>query len=231
MNTGDKAKLITLKGSAKGITLHLKEDADFEELKVALEQHLTESADFFNKVDVSILLEGKKINKLEYSQLVDIIINKTPINCEKITANIGEKTLDLQNRVVDEVEFHHGTLRAGQRVQSDKNIVIMGDVNPSAEIVAKGNVIILGSLKGVAWAGYPEGKDNFIVAFDMQPMMLKIGQVFGRSDHSGNTKQRANNSGISFLIDDQITVEPMDYKAINSLLNKKNTEINDTQKS
>lgn len=220
----NKEKIVTLKGKAKGITIFLKEEASIQALLEELEILLNESADFFNKVDVSIFLEGKKLNKLEYSQVVDIIINKTPVNCEKITADITGYKIEMKNKVTDEVEFYHGTLRAGQRVESDKNIIVMGDVNPSAEVVAKGNVIVLGSLKGTAWAGYPDVEKAFIVAFDMHPIMLKIGQVFGRADYHQSLVHKSQNPGISFLTEGQVTVEPLDYKAINNIANLKRSD-------
>lgn len=50
-------------------------------------------------------------------------------------------------------EFYKGTLRSGQVLKCDTSIVIIGDVNPGAKIIAKGNIVILGSLKGNAYAG------------------------------------------------------------------------------
>ena len=49
--------------------------------------------------------------------------------------------------------FYKGTLRSGQVFESDGSVVVLGDVNPGGKVVAKGSVIVLGSLKGNIFAG------------------------------------------------------------------------------
>lgn len=234
MNKIQKEKIVSIKGTPNELIIHLKEQYPFEEVKNALQSTLENAKDFFRDVEVSIKLEGKRLSNLEYSQVVDIIINKAPLKCEKITANFKEQRLDMQNSNVQEVEFFHGTLRSGQCIQSDRNIVILGDINPSAEVIAAGNVVVLGSLKGMAWSGYPNREDTFIAAYHMNPLMLKIGQVIGRSSHKEYLKNKDNEPKIAWLSEGCINVEPLDYRAINEIVAcaaKKNTvSVNEQKK-
>jgi len=74
------------------------------------------------------------------------------------------------------------TLRSGQKIESEHTLVIIGDVNSGAELIAGGDVIVLGTLRGVVHAGaYDEtGGGRFIFALNLQPTQLRIGAVISR---------------------------------------------------
>lgn len=75
-----------------------------------------------------------------------------------------------------------GTIRSGQRIETEHSLVILGDVNSGGEIVAGGDIIVLGTLRGVAHAGAFEesGGGRVIIASDLQPTQLRIGNVITR---------------------------------------------------
>lgn len=81
-----------------------------------------------------------------------------------------------------------GTLRSGQKIESDHSIIIVGDVNSGAEVVAGGDIIVLGKLRGVAHAGaYDEtGGGKFIFAITLLPTQLRIGMVISRGSEDDN---------------------------------------------
>lgn len=68
-----------------------------------------------------------------------------------------------------------GRVRSGQKVTARKHLTILGDVNPGAEIVAGGDVMVMGSLKGKATAGFPNDEERIILALDFRPEQLQIG--------------------------------------------------------
>jgi len=68
------------------------------------------------------------------------------------------------------------TLRAGQRVEHRGDILILGDVNKDAEILAGGNIIVMGKLRGIAKAGLIGDHSAVIVALKMEPQLLQIGK-------------------------------------------------------
>ena len=89
-----------------------------------------------------------------------------------------------------------GTLRSGQRVESEHSIIIAGDVNSGAELVAGGDIFVLGKLRGVAHAGaYDEtGAGRVIFALELEPTQLRIGSVITRG---GNDSVSALKSKLS----------------------------------
>lgn len=66
------------------------------------------------------------------------------------------------------------TLRAGQKVIYQGNVVIQGDVNPGSEIIADGDIIVLGALRGIAHAGASGREDAAVIALVYEPMQLRI---------------------------------------------------------
>ncbi len=74
------------------------------------------------------------------------------------------------------------TLRSGQRLETPFSLVVVGDVNPGADLIAGGDIIVMGSLRGTAHASaYDDDSfDHVIIALRMQPMQLRIGSVISR---------------------------------------------------
>ncbi|RJQ30546.1 MAG: septum site-determining protein MinC [Peptococcaceae bacterium] len=73
------------------------------------------------------------------------------------------------------------TLRSGQSIHYNGNVVILGDVNPGAEVVAAGNVIVMGALRGVVHAGAAGDESAVVMAFKLQPTQLRIANHITRS--------------------------------------------------
>ena len=78
------------------------------------------------------------------------------------------------------VLFHHGTLRSGDHLQSDRDVLLYGDVNPGARISAAGHVLVWGRLRGIAHAGRDGDPSARIVALQLRPLQLRIGDVVAR---------------------------------------------------
>ena len=104
------------------------------------------------------------------------------------------------------------TLRSGQKIETEHSLVVIGDVNSGAELVAGGDIIVLGSLRGVAHAGaYDEtGGGRFIVAMDLQPTQLRIGSIISRGSGEG----RSDIMEIARVDGNLIVVERYNQRAI-----------------
>ncbi len=72
------------------------------------------------------------------------------------------------------------TVRSGVEVRHRGSVIVLGDVNPGGQVIASGDVVILGRLKGVAHAGYPKDPQHVIVALYMEPMQLRIADQVAR---------------------------------------------------
>jgi septum formation inhibitor MinC len=75
-----------------------------------------------------------------------------------------------------------GTLRSGQRIETPFSLIVVGDVNPGADLIAGGDILVIGSLRGTAHASAYDDDcaERVIIALHMQPMQLRIGSVISR---------------------------------------------------
>jgi len=100
--------------------------------------------------------------------------------------------------------YHRGTLRGGQALHNLGNLVVIGDVNPGAELVASGDIVVFGALRGVAHAGAQGDRGARVIALELAPTQLRIATVIATSgDDRG--KRGPEHAAIA---DDRIVVVP-----------------------
>lgn len=73
------------------------------------------------------------------------------------------------------------TVRSGQRISYNGNVVILGDVNPGAEVIATGDILVMGNLRGIVHAGAKGDNQASVVAFRLWPTQLRIGNIISRA--------------------------------------------------
>ena len=131
----------------------------------------------------------------------------------KFAAAVNDKMLE---ELTGYAKIHRGNLRSGQSIETDAGIVVLGDVNPGASLISKGSIIVLGTLRGTAWAGVGGNKDCFVICSDMMPVQLRIGDIIARSpdDQAGVVGKEIK---IAYLDNDQICISPLTKDVINSL--------------
>jgi septum site-determining protein MinC len=78
-----------------------------------------------------------------------------------------------------------GRVRSGQKIEAKKHLIIMGDLNPGAEAVAGGDILILGTLAGLAQAGQPDNPSAVIMALKFRPTQVQIGGIVAAGIASG----------------------------------------------
>ena len=143
------------------------------------------SAGFFKNAQMALSFSGRILSRTEEEHVLKIISDNTDINIlciisrdEKMEAmyrSVVEQTLsDIQKR---EGLFYRGTLAKRQVLESDASIVVLGDVEPGARVIAEGNIVIIGVLYGSAHAGASGDRNAFVAALAMQPKKLCIGDI------------------------------------------------------
>lgn len=104
----------------------------------------------------------------------------------------------------------YATLRSGQKIETEHSLIIFGDVNSGAELIAGGDIFVIGAMRGVAHAGaYEEmGGGRFIFALNLQPTQLRIGSVITRGTGEGSGKEEIRCPEIAYVDGNTIIVEP-----------------------
>jgi septum site-determining protein MinC len=106
--------------------------------------------------------------------------------------------------------YHAGTLRGGQALHHDGNIVVVGDVNPGTELVATGDIVVFGRLLGVAHAGAQGDDSAKVFALQLQATQLRIATCIAvDEDRSGG----ASEPEVAFVRDGRIAIAPFSKAA------------------
>ena len=106
---------------------------------------------------------------------------------EVLNTEVDEETEKLQKEPETLPTLYiRRTLRSGQSISSDGNIIVIGDVNPGAEIIAKGDVTVWGVLSGIAHAGSDGNNFARIRALKLNPVQIRIGEIFARRPDTVN---------------------------------------------
>ena len=221
---------VVLKSNRYGINLILDADMPFGQLEEAILEKFRESEKFFKNAKIAISFEGRRLSQEEEFSILDMIAKNTSIQVicvvdqdEMREQMYKEKIDSYYQDVADNTgEFYKGTLRSGQVLKCDTSIVIIGDVNPGAKIIAKGNIVILGSLKGNAYAGAAGDESCFVTALDMDPVQIKIGNVIGRSADRGpweaiRNRHRTMDPQIALVSKGNIMIEPITHGLIKKI--------------
>lgn len=117
--------------------------------------------------------------------------------------------------------FYKGTLRSGQTLEADDSIVIIGDVNPGASVIAGGNIVIIGSLTGSVQAGAKGNRNSFVMALSMNPIQIQIADIIARSADRRERRERKNSKKeamIATVMDNHIYMENISKTAINDII-------------
>jgi septum site-determining protein MinC len=98
------------------------------------------------------------------------------------------------------------TLRSGQSIHCAGHVVVLGDVNPGAEVIAGGDVIVWGHLRGIVHAGAMGDSERCVCALDLSPTQLRIGSHIARPPDE-RRRRKESRPERAFISDDQIIAE------------------------
>jgi len=163
------------------LVIALNPDIDFLDICDILKTKILEAKSFIGNSRMAIEFSGRTLTNEEENILIGIITDNSNIVISYIFSKRADsdEEIDLEhlNPLIEEgkTHFFRGTLRSGSKIESDGNVVVLGDVNPSSIIKARGNVIVLGHLNGTVYAGLGGDDRAFIGAVYFNPIQLTIG--------------------------------------------------------
>lgn len=227
------SQTVILKSNKYGINLILDKEVGFEELLNDIITKFEEAESFFKGAKMALSFEGRELTEEEEYRIVQAISEHSTVSIvcvidnNQIREQMVREIVEAQEEetAVKTGQFYKGTLRSGQLLECETSIVILGDVNPGAKIISRGNIVVLGSLKGNAYAGAGGNMQAFVAALEMDPVQIKIGDVIGRSAdramwEANKRKKRAEpviEPQVAVVKDDNIYIEPITKGLLNNL--------------
>ena len=175
---------VLIKSFPNGITLLMREDVSMEEILQELTVKFTEARNFFGSSTMALSMEGRKVTEAEEILILDTIRVNSNVRIACIVGHDDDTNknfikalqhMDKKLSGTEEGQFYKGTLKNREVIETENSIVVLGDVYPGSAVFSAGNIIILGGLYGEAYAGGDGREDAYIVALEMEPERLKIG--------------------------------------------------------
>lgn len=200
---------ININTRQNNILIKINEDAEQKEIIKCLKDKLPQLKKLYQNDDTPIVVTGKVLKNNEIDEIQDIIkecINvRITFDSPRSLGLHGIKKVYSKQISTSETKFHKGALRSGQRLEFEGSLVVIGDVNDGAEVVAGENIVILGTLRGLAHAGAKGNKDAIISASSIEAPQIRIANVI---------KEREKEE----LIDNFITYAYIDKKSEDIIL-------------
>jgi septum site-determining protein MinC len=194
---------VSIKGTRNGLVIIFNPNLDLEEIKAILKSKMENSKGFFRGAKFVVYNSGSGRDHHYVRELEGICRHYGLIPSQDVTwppegaglpavpppakrKKDNVISLRLQpNPEGDPALLVTRTLRSGQKISSCRSIVVLGDVNPGAEVFSENSVYVLGSCKGSVHAGSAGNLMSEIVALKLQPVILRIGSITGETPPAG----------------------------------------------
>ncbi len=168
------------------IVIKIAEDAEQWKIVRTLTKKLPELKKLYKDDKTPIKIIGKVLKNKEIDEIQELIKDNIDVDIEfDMPKSLGLSSITRtfkQEIAVSETKFHKGSLRSGQKIETEGSLVILGDVNSGAEAIASDNIVVLGSLRGLAHAGAKGNEKAIIAAGNLDAVQIRIANILREID-------------------------------------------------
>ena len=190
------------------IVIKLDENAEQEQIISALKKKLPELKKLYKDEKTPIRVTGKILKNKEIDQIQELIKEKIDVEIEfDMPKSLGLSSIKRafdKEIAMSETKFHRGSLRSGQKMETEGSLVILGDVNSGAEVMASDNIVVLGALRGLAHAGAKGNKQAIIAAGLFDSVQVRIANIVKEINRD---EEPMHKQAYLSVIDDKIVIE------------------------
>ena len=193
----------------KGETvLKIAQDAEQREIIQVLRKKLLELKKIYKSEKIPIKVTGKVLKNREIDEIQKLIKEKIDVDIDfDMPKTLGLSSIKRtfeQATIISETTFHRGSLRSGQKLEIEGSVVILGDVNSGAEVIASENIVVLGSLRGLAHAGAKGNKQAIIGAGTLDTVQIRIANIIKEIDRD---EEPLHKQAYIYILDGKIEIE------------------------
>ena len=208
--------VVRFKGSRNGLQLIINQSADFPFILCQLKNKLEQATRFFkNGATVSVPTNISHLTELQRYELSSLLSQYGLCWTDYEDEGISEEskaTDHFRPAINEEIQVENTdtlvvprTVRSGQKIVHNGSVIVEGDLNPGAQVIAAGDVIILGTCRGVAHAGANGNKEATITAKRLMASQLRIADIIARSPERIVPSDYVETARI---VDNTIVIEP-----------------------
>ena len=190
------------------ILIKISEDAEQKDIIYCLKKKLPDLRKLYKDDKTPIKVAGKVLKNKEIDEIQTLIKNLIDVEIDfDMPKSLGLSSIRRafdREIATSETKFHHGSLRSGHKMETEGSIVIIGDVNSGAEVIASDNIVVLGSLRGLAHAGAKGNKQAIIAAGLLDTVQIRISNIVKEINRDEEPMQK---QAYVCVIDDKIIID------------------------
>ena len=163
------------------VVIKINDETEFSDIEKEVRKKVNQLKKIYKEDKTPIRVIGRVLKNREIEQIETIIKETLDVDVEfDMPREMGlsniKKTF-LSEITTSETKFHKGSLRSGQKLEEERSIVILGDVNSGAEVIASDKIVVLGTLRGLAHAGAKGNKQAIIAAGRLDTVQMRIANI------------------------------------------------------
>mgnify|MGYP002861317680 CR=1 FL=1 len=210
--------IVKIKGTSLGLQLSFAPEASFEDVRENLKKKLDSGTTFFLRGTLVLIprdaFMGSERDELQqlfhgYGLICRTQKPEPEEKAEKVQQQVQQQMPSSQPEELkpQEMVVVNKTLRGGQEIRTKSSVLVCGNVNPGAQIIAGGSIDIRGTCRGMVHAGAYGDSTAFIIADHLMPTQIRISNLIARSPDEMEKTDRAERASIK---DGQIVIEPIE---------------------
>ena len=190
------------------ILIKINDNAEQKEIVDSLKKKLPELKKMYKDEKTPITVTGKILKNKEIDEIQELIKRNIDVEIDfDMPKSLGLSSITRtfnKEIAISETKFHRGSLRSGQKMESEGSLVILGDVNSGAEVMASDNIVVLGALRGLAHAGAKGNKQAIISAALLDTLQIRIANVIKEIDRD---EESLHKQAYVSIMNDEIVIE------------------------
>ena len=190
------------------ILIKISDDAEQKDIIDNLRKKLPELKKMYKNEKTPITVTGKILKNKEIDEIQELIKRNIDVEIDfDMPKSLGLSSITRtfnKEIAISETKFHRGSLRSGQKMESEGSLVILGDVNSGAEVMASDNIVVLGALRGLAHAGAKGNKQAIISAGLLDTVQIRIANVIKEIDRD---EEPLHKQAYVSIINNEIVIE------------------------
>lgn len=190
------------------ILIKIDDNAEQSAIIEELTTKLVELKKLYQDSKTPIRVTGKILKNSEMEEIKNTIKNEIDVEIRFDTpTSLGLYSITRSYKkdvATSETTFHRGSLRSGQKLEVEGSLVIIGDVNSGAEVIAGDNIVVIGTLRGLAHAGAKGNKEAIIAVSTLDAVQLRISNIVKEIDKD---EENIYEHVYIYVKDDKIIIE------------------------
>ena len=190
------------------VLIKIDDNATQRKIVSELAKKLKDLKKMYQDEQTPIRVTGKILTNKELEEIKKVIKKEIDVEVKfdtPTTLGLYSITRSYKKDVgKSETTFHRGSLRSGQRMEVEGSLVVIGDVNAGAEVIAADNIVVIGNLRGLAHAGAKGNKEAIIAASTLDVVQIRISNIVREIDRD---EENIVEHAFVYVDEDKIMIE------------------------